>query len=126
MDLALNSNQQNSNSLEEIIAGLSAEGRYCHLKLFLSRKNDGHKLPMYFLYISRTAFGKVLLDDIDFDGSQIHLSIEDCTTGFKKLVPVDVNDKEFQFLMISWDDIRDMVQAENKSMLNNEELLDFE
>jgi len=126
MDLALNSNQQNSNSLEDLLAGLSAEGRYDHLRLFLSRKNDNHKLPMHFLWVSRNAFGKVMLDDVDFDGSCIHLSIEDCTTGFKRLVPIDVNDTEFQFLLISWDDIRSMVQAENKSMLNNDGLLDFE
>jgi hypothetical protein len=113
-------------SEEELFAGLQAKGRYDHLKLFLSRKNEPRKLPMYFLWVSREAVGKVLLDDVDFDGSCIHLSIEDCTTGLRKLVPVDINDHEFQFLLISWDDIRSMVQMENKPMLNSNELLDFE
>jgi hypothetical protein len=113
-------------SEEELFAGLQAEGRYEHLKLFLSRKNEARKLPMYFLWVSRDAVGKVMLEDIDFDGTQVHLSIQDCTTGFKRLIPIDVNDTEFQFLLISWDDIRSMVQAENKSMLNNDGLLDFE
>jgi hypothetical protein len=81
---------------------------------------------MYFLYISRTAVGKVIVDDVDFDGSQIQLSMQDCSTGFKKLVPIDVNDTEFQFLLLSWDDVRNMVQMENKSICNNDGLLDFE
>jgi len=124
--MLIKNSQESQTSLEALLAGLSAEGRFEHLKLFLSREKIKHKLPMSFLYISRNSFGKVRLDDVDFDGSQIQLSIEDCATGFKKLVPIDVNDKEFQFLMISWDDIRNMVLAENKSMHNDNELLDFE
>lgn len=113
-------------TIEELFEGLANGGRFDHLKLFLSRKNEPRKLPMYFLWVSRDAVGKVRLDDLNFDGTQVHLSIEDCTTGFKKLVPVGINDKEFQFILISWDDIRSMVLAENKSMLNCDELLELE
>lgn len=113
-------------TIEELFAGLQAEGRYDHLKLFLSRENIKHEFPMYFLYIGRDRFGKVMLDDLDFDGTQIHLSIQDCSTGFKKVVPIDIDDKEFQFILISWDDIRSMVLAESKPILSNNGLLDFE
>ena len=109
-------------SEEELFAGLSSGGRYDHLILFLSRKKINRKLPMHFLWVSRTAVGKVLLEDIDFDGTQIQLSIEDCSTGLKKLVPIDIEDREFQFLLISWDDIRSMVFDANKSKINNDEL----
>ena len=124
--MLIKNSQESQTSLEALLAGLSTEGRYDHLRIFLSRKNDNHKLPMYFLWVSRTAFGKVRLDDIDFDGSCIHLSIEDCTTGFKKVISIDIADKEFQLLLIDWNDIRSMVLAESKPMLNNEELLEFE
>jgi hypothetical protein len=126
MNMVTRNSLESQTSLSELFAGLSAEGRYGHLKIFLSRNNDKHELPMHFLWISRNAFGKVLLDDVDFDGTQIQLSLQDCKTGFKKVVTMDINDKGFQFLMISWDDIRTMVLADKKSILNNEELLDFE
>ena len=78
-------------SEEALFAGLANGGRFEHLKLFLSREKIKHKLPMHFLYISKDSFGKVLLEDVDFDGTQIQLSIQDCTTGFKKLVPIDID-----------------------------------
>ena len=118
-------NNQTSNSLEELFAGLHPFGKYSHLQIILSR-NGNREMNQKFLMVTPSAFGVVRIDDVDFDGSQIQLSIEDCTTGFKKLVPINVNNKEFQFLMISWDDIRSMVMAENKSMLTNDDLLDFE
>lgn len=113
-------------TIEELLQGLSSKGRYDHLKMFLSRENIKHEFPMYFLYIGRDRFGKVRLDDLGFDGTQIHLSIEDCSTGFKKVVQLDIEDKEFQLLLIDWNDIRSLVLAENKSMHSNDELLEFE
>ena len=119
-------NQDSQTSIQELFAGLSPDGRFAHLQLFLSRKNEKHQLPMYFLWVSRNAFGKVRLDDLDFDGTHIHLDIQECTTGFRKTVSVDVNDEGFKFLMISWDDIRNMVMTGNKLMSNTDDLLELE
>ena len=119
-------NQPHQTSIEELFDGLSPEGRYANLQLILSRNADKKELPAYYLWVSRDAFGKVLVDDLDFDGTHIHLDVQDCSTGFKKVVSIDVNDNEFQFLLISWNDIRDLVLGENKSVIKNDDLLDFD
>jgi len=43
------------------------------------------------------------------------LDLQDCITGMVKQIPINVNDKSFNFLLISWDDIRRIVLAENKA-----------
>jgi len=111
---------------QNLIDGLSPEGRYAYLQLFLSRKADKLRLPSYYLWVSRDAFGKVRLDAIDFDGTNIQLDIQDCSTGLKSIIQIDINDGDFKLLLISWEDIRNLVLGENKSVINTDELLEFE
>ena len=125
MDTSLQFNQPNELSFQELFDGLSPEGRYANLQLILSRYLDKKELPAYYLWVSRESFGKVRLNNVDFDGTHVHLDIQDCSTGIKKAVPIDIDDNTFQFLLLSWEDIRVLVLKENKSE-TNDELLDFE
>lgn len=126
MDTNLLYNQPNPTLIQKLFNGLSPEGKYANLQLILSRNFDVKELPEYYLWISRNAFGKVRLDDIDFDGTHIHLDVQDCTTGLKSIIQIDINDGDFKLLLISWEDIRNLVLGESKSVINTDELLEFE
>jgi hypothetical protein len=113
-------------SIEELFDGLSPEGQYANLQFFLSRSFDKKELPAYYLLVSRDAFLKVRLDDLDFNGKDIELSIYDCSTNANSTLMLDINEKDFQCLLISWDDIKEMVLKDYKSDTSNDALLEFD
>ena len=126
MDTNLLYNQPNQTSIQELFDGLSPEGRYKHLQLIVSRNFDVKELPAYYLWVSKDAFGKVRLDDVDFNGRDIELSIYDCSTQINSIVMLDINEQDFQCLLISWEDIKEMVLKEYISDVNDGTLLDFD
>ena len=113
-------------SVERLFSELSPLGRYAHLQMILSRNADKKELPAYYLWVSKSAFGKVRLDDVDFNGRDIELSIHDCSTKINSVVMIDINEQDFQCLLISWDDVKEMVLNEYKSDVNDGTLLDFD
>jgi hypothetical protein len=121
-DLNINSNNI---SLEELLSGMTYSGQYGHLRVILT-KNDDHRMGQKYLWVSRSAFGLVKLNDISFYDNKIHLEIEDVSSGLIKSISLDVNDDRFRFILISWQDIRGMVLAENKTIFNNDEILEFD
>jgi hypothetical protein len=50
----------NKTTIEELLSGLSENGRYDHLRLFLTR-NKTNEFGQYYLLVSRVVFGKVRL-----------------------------------------------------------------
>jgi hypothetical protein len=106
--------QQEKLTGDELLEGLLPNGKYSHLRIILS-KNNNREFGQRYLMITPSAFGVVKLINVDYNGNKILLDLQDCITGMVKQIPINVNDKSFNFLLISWDDIRRIVLAENKA-----------
>ena len=109
----------------ELFAELINSNQYEHLRLILHR-NQNREFGQTYLYVSKDAFGKVKLVDLDFVDNHIYIELQDCTTKMFIHQSIDVEDKEFKFLLISWQDLRKMVIDENQSKFNNQDLLEFD
>ena len=111
-------------SLQDLLKGI-ADGNYPHLKVFMSRNNDDHKLPQDFLYVDPCSFGKVRVSDLKYCEDKICIVVQESTTGTIKEIIVDVNTRP-DFLMVKWQDILEMVKSEGVSSMSNDQLLDFD
>ena len=112
-------------TIDELCEKQLISGKYDHLQIILS-KNNNHDFGQEYLYISQDAFGKVKLVDLDFVDNHIYIELQDCTTKMFIHQSIDVADKEFKFLLISWQDIRKMVLDESHSKFIDQDLLEFE
>lgn len=112
-------------TIDELCEKQLESGKYEHLKIILS-KNDNHRFGQNYMYISRSAFGKVKLIDLDFIDGHLYIELQDCSNGLFIHNSFDVDDKEFKFLLISWQDIRNMVLTESCTKLSHDEMLEFE
>jgi sporulation protein YlmC with PRC-barrel domain len=119
-----NKMQPNQTTFDELCDELSHGGKYAHLRLILT-KNNNHEYGQQYLMVTPSAFGVVKLIDIDFRDNHIYIELQDCVTGTVKDISVDIDDDKFNFLLISWTDIKKIVLAENKNIFNHDELLDF-
>ena len=117
-------NTTKSVSFEGLLNGMTDSGQYGHLRLILT-KNDNREFVQKYLMVTHTSFGLVKLCDINFNDREIQMDLQNCTNGMVKQLTIDINDKTFNFLLISWYDIRKIVLAENKNILNHNEMLDF-
>ena len=109
----------------ELFSGLTEYGRYNHLRLILS-KNNNRLLGQKYLIISSTSFGLVSLSDVNFDDNHVYFELQDVRTGMIKRVGVDIDDPAFGLLLISWQDIRLMMLAEDETRLIHDDLLEFD
>ena len=112
-------------SFEELFSGLTGSGQYEHLRIILS-KNNNHEFGQHYLYVSQSAFGKVKLVDIDLIDNHLYIELQDCSNGLFIHNSINIVEKEFKFLLISWEDIRKMVMDESQTKLNNNDLLEFD
>ncbi|MGD0584106.1 MAG: hypothetical protein ABR974_14325 [Bacteroidales bacterium] len=103
-------------TLDEICEGLSPDGKYSHLQVFLYRIGSTHKIGQQYLFVSRTAFGKVKLIDINYHENLIKLELQDSFSAESSQFTLDINDKEFRFLMIAWEDILYMLKADSNNL----------
>ena len=77
---AINDSKGSQTSLDELCEGLTSDGKFSHLQVFLYRIGSTHKIGQDYLYVSRSAFGKVKLNNINYhinrnqsDNSVAHL-----------------------------------------------------
>ena len=89
-------------------------------------RNNNHEFGQTYLYVSKDAFGKVKLCDIDLIDNHLYIELQDCSNGLYLHNSIDIADKEFKFLLISWQDIRGMVFAESQTKLSHDDLLEFD
>lgn len=105
-----NQSKPNKATLDEICYGLSPDGKYAHLQVFLYRIGSTHKIGQQYLFVSKTAFGKVKLIDINYHKNLIKLELQDSFSGASSQFTLDVNDSQFRFLLIAWEDILDILR----------------
>jgi hypothetical protein len=115
----------NCASFEDLFSGKTGSSQYEHLQIIMSRNNN-HEFGQEYLYVSTSAFGKVKLVDIDLIDNHLYIELQDCNNGLYLHNSINIDDKEFKFLLISWQDIRKMVMDESQSKFNNQDLLEFE
>lgn len=117
--------QPKQKTLDELIECIS-NAKYLHLQLFLSRDGDfSHGLGQQYLMVTPSSFGVVKLIDLDFNDNHIQMVLQDIETGLIKEIFLNIDDKSFHLLLISWDDIIKMVMDERKTIFNNDEILEF-
>lgn len=115
---------QYSQPFEELCSGLTTS-KYEHLRLILSKNND-LTLGQKYLMVSRNNFGLVKLHNVDFVNDKIVLDMEEVSNGLRKDVLLDINDTTFKFLLVSWQDIKQIVKSEIVSKTDSADLLYFE
>jgi hypothetical protein len=112
-------------SIEAVLSGMTSSGQFDHLRLILS-KNNNRSMGQKYLMISRTGFGVVILLDVEYCENQICMALQDTCSGIIKNVHLDIFDPAFSFLLISWQDIREIFKGENINKPIEADLLDFE
>ena len=100
---------------------------YENLQVFLHRERAGNCIQDHeFLMVTPTSFGKIELLNVSVEDNFVILEIKDCCTQLVANVRIDISDESPQTFFICWRDIKNMVMSENKSMLCNDYLLDFD
>lgn len=117
------------NNIEELIKNMSAApDKFNHLKIFLHREqtNLPPEFGRKFLYVSENSFGLVKLKDLMVEDNIINLVLEDAFSGQSGSFTLDVYDESLKFLMISWEDVLDIVAQCLNSNDTNKDLLEFD
>ncbi len=119
----MNTNVQNPTDFEELLDGMTANGRYDYLRIILT-KNGNRTIPQEYLMVTKKGFSLVKLKGVDYDSGRIHLDFECAATGDVKQIHLDIEDTDFKFILVSWQDLRKMVVDD--CSCPDDKLLDFE
>jgi hypothetical protein len=98
---------------EELMTGF-LQKKYDHLQIILS-KNNNRKIGQKYLMVTKSGFGVIKLNHIDFNNNEVHMDLQDESSDIVKHISLNINDEGFKFLLISWDDIVKMVINDNKN-----------
>ncbi len=121
--MAENLHEQQNNpdypTLEELLSGMTLIGRYAHLKIILTHK-AGHRQDVggLYLFVSQYDFTIVRLVDLYYESNFIHVFINEIFTNKQITHTLDIHDTRFKFLLMFWDDIKDLIERE-KNILPN-------
>ena len=120
----MNTNVQNPTDFEELLDGMTPNGKYDYLRIILT-KNSNRTIPEKYLMVTEHGFSKIKLLAVDFLKDSISIDFQCTSTGMVKSVNLDVEDSEFRFLLVGWNDIRKMVLDEYVNV-PNDDLLEFD
>ena len=112
-------------SFDELISGMTDNGKYAHLRIILSRTKIQNYYQRYLL-VTPDGFGAVELLECNLAGNKINLDLQDIFTDKVMKASIDVDDDRFKFLLISWDDIITMPQQTKENTGSDSTLLEFE
>ena len=111
----MNTNVQHQTSINKLFAGMTTQGTY-DPRVILS-KNNNNILGQKFLIVTRNAFAIVRLISVYRNNKKIIIELEDVKTGKVKKVILDVEDRNFKFLLIPWQDVLQMFEDTIMNML---------
>ena len=112
-------------SFDELISGMTDNGKYSHLRIILSRTKIQNYYQRYLL-VTTDGFGVVELLEGNLAGNKINLDLQDIFTGEVMKISIDVYDDRFKFLLISWDDINTMTHQTKENSGRYSTLLEFD
>ena len=117
----------NSISLSRLIGGMRENGEYEHLMFIF--KNNPKEIAFgkdEFLLVSSEGYRKVVLNDLNYQNNKLYMEIRDCKTGRIEKTVIDINNKDFKFILISWEDILQLIFSDCHSALMSEDLLELD
>jgi hypothetical protein len=117
--------EPNKTTIEELLSGLSENGKYDHLRLFLTQRKT-NEFGQYYLLVNRNSFRKVRLIDLEYNDNNIYVELQDCLSGSFIHQSFEINDSEFVFILISWDDLKSTFNRERLISLTDDKLLELE
>jgi len=112
-------------TLEEFCEGLSADGKYSHMQVFLHR-NFKCQIGSKFLMVTPSVFGLVVVKDLRYKSGIVIVEYLDCVTQQVGNVRININDERPCVLFICFEDIRSIVLTDNKKVDDDAGLLEFE
>ena len=118
----MNAQSTDKITLDELLAGMKTTDNYDYLKIILT-KNANRTIPQEYLMVTQTGFQVIRLLDVDFGNNGIIMTLQDVQSGMTKKITIDADDQRFKFLLISWQDIQQMVLKENRP---DDGLLEFD
>ena len=114
------------------VEGLISQMESCtdlhhRLQVFLHRDRKTEcKSDFEFLMVTPHTFGKVKLLNLNVEDPFVIIDFLDCASEQVGNVQIDVNDNKPQVLFICWQDIKSMVHADNHTIIDKSELLEFD
>ena len=122
-------NNECPETLQELIKEMKKpDGKYQHLKIILCR--DANKLKMElsqrYLFINDNRFGIYYLLDFMYANCELKMTLKENFTDKITHTSININNKHPKFLLINWDDIKNMVFEDEIIQGNDAELLEFD
>lgn len=113
-------------TIQELLNEMKS-GRYKHLQVILNRNdNRGLGLGQEYLTVSRNGFGLYRLQDINYSAGTIQLELKSMTSDELACVSMDINAQHPKYYLLSWEDIKQMVYAEDIRYETDADIWDFQ
>jgi hypothetical protein len=123
--VAINDSKGYQTILEELCEGLSPDGRYSNLQVFLHR-NFKCQIGSKFLMVTSSIFGLVVVKDLTYQNGVVIVEFLDCVTEQVGNVRIDINDERPNALFICFEDIKSIELTDNKKVVDDSALLELE
>lgn len=120
-----NQSKPHQTTFHELSEGLSPEGKYSHLQVFLHR-NFKCQIGSKFLMVTPSVFGLVLVKDLTYENGFVIVQIYDCVTQQVGNVRIDTKDERCNVIFICYEDIKSIVLIDSKKVVDDSGLLEFE
>jgi hypothetical protein len=119
-----NQNLEYPLTLQELLDDKS--GRYAHLQVFMHRYDLTPGYGEQYLLVKNNGFWVYRLDDITYNNGVITIVLTNAQTGNQGELCLGVNDRHPQLYLVSWNDIREMVRAQDACHVSNDDLQGLE
>lgn len=100
------------NSIEELLDVMSATDSFSHLQVMMRHRPEVSVLPQKFLIVTPDDFVVVNLIDLDYKDENVILRLQNTITKKVSETCIHIHDRHFNFLLINWQDIVELVLAE--------------
>ena len=112
-------------TLEELGEGLTTDGKFSHLQVFLHRNFKCH-IGSKFLMVTPSVFGLVVVKDLTYENGIVIVEYLDCVTQQVGNVRININDERCSVLFICYEDIKSIVLTDSKKVDDDSVLLEFD
>lgn len=120
-----NQSKPHQTTFHELSEGLSPDGKFSHLQVFLHR-NFKCQIGSKFLMVTPSVFGLVVVKDLTYVNGIINVEFLDCVTMQVGNVQININDERPNVLFICFEDIKSIVLTDSKKVVDDSGLLEFE
>jgi hypothetical protein len=104
----------NEMSVEDFMDAMSNDNRFKHLQIFLSKKEKA-AIGDLFLLTSRNGFSIVRLINLNYQNEKIIFDLLDVEADKLFRLPISIHERQFQYLFLKLDDIRNMIREIDKT-----------